>query len=124
MTVSRDAVRATVEAYVKAVASGTTDDVLALYADGAVVEDPVGSEPRTTRESLREFYAVLEPLEQEGELLTLRIAENTAAFHFRLVTKAGDQRIELSPIDIMEFDDDGKIVSMRAVWSQEDMLAS
>ena len=47
--------------------TGTTDEVLALYADGATVEDPVGTEVRSTRESIREFYSGLEGLEQEGQ---------------------------------------------------------
>ncbi|WP_280759974.1 nuclear transport factor 2 family protein [Prescottella agglutinans] len=114
--------RNTVETYIKAVATGTADDVLALYAEGATLEDPVGSTVRTTRESIHEFYAVLEQLEREAELVTLRIASDTAAFNFRLTTKMGDQTLELAPIDVMEFDDDGKIVSMRAVWGPEDMI--
>ncbi|GAB2645906.1 nuclear transport factor 2 family protein [Prescottella soli] len=122
MAASPESIRSTVENYIKAVASGTADDVLALYAEGATVEDPVGSPVRTTPESIREFYAIIEPLEQEAELVTLRIAANTAAFHFRLVTKMGDQTVEIAPIDIMEFDDAGKIVSMRAVWGPEDMI--
>ncbi|MGO4202952.1 nuclear transport factor 2 family protein [Rhodococcus sp. TAF43] len=122
MAASPESIRSTVESYIKAVASGTADDILALYAEGASVEDPVGTEPRTTRESIREFYAIIEPLDQEAELVTLRIAANTAAFHFRLITKIGDQTAEIAPIDIMEFDDAGKIVSMRAVWGQEDMI--
>ncbi|RVW02330.1 nuclear transport factor 2 family protein [Rhodococcus spongiicola] len=122
MPASPESIRNTVEAYIKSVATGTADDILALYADGATVEDPVGTPVRTTRESIREFYQVIEPLEQEAELVTLRIAANTAAFHFRLITKMGDQTLEIAPIDVMEFDDDGKIVSMRAVWSQEDMI--
>ncbi|PTR25694.1 steroid delta-isomerase [Rhodococcus sp. OK519] len=122
MAASPESIRTTVESYIKAVATGTADDVLALYAEGATVEDPVGTPVRATRESIHEFYAIIEPFDQEAELVTLRIAANTAAFHFRLITKMGDQTIEIAPIDIMEFDDDGKIVSMRAVWGQEDMI--
>ncbi|RVW02068.1 nuclear transport factor 2 family protein [Rhodococcus xishaensis] len=122
MPASPESIRNTVERYIKGVATGTADDILALYAEGATVEDPVGTPVRTTRESIREFYQIIEPLEQEAELVTLRIAANTAAFHFRLITKMGDQTFEIAPIDVMEFDDDGKILSMRAVWSQEDMI--
>ncbi|WP_305093225.1 nuclear transport factor 2 family protein [Prescottella sp. R16] len=122
MAASPESIRSTVESYIKAVASGTADDVLALYADGATVEDPVGTPVRTTRESIREFYAIIEPLEQEAELLTLRIAGNTAAFHFRISTKFDGNISEITPIDVMEFDDTGKIVSMRAVWGPEDMV--
>ncbi len=122
MTPAVEAIRATVEAYVRAIAHGTVDEILALYAEGATVEDPVGTEVRTTRESLREFYAVIEPLKQTAELVTVRIASNTAAFHFRLVTDFGENAFEVAPIDVMEFDDEGKITSMRAFWGQDDMI--
>ncbi len=122
MTPAVEAIRATVEAYVRAIAHGTVDEILALYAEGATVEDPVGTEVRTTRESLREFYAVIEPLKQTAELITVRIASNTAAFHFRLITDFGENTFEVAPIDVMEFDDEGKITSMRAFWGQDDMI--
>ena len=122
MTPSPEAIRATVENYLKFVASGTVDEIISLFAEGATVEDPVGTDVRTTEASLREFYGIIEPLKQESELLTLRIAGNTAAFHFRLVTDFGEQKFDLSPIDVMTFDADGKITSMRAVWSAEDMI--
>ncbi|WP_072690337.1 nuclear transport factor 2 family protein [Rhodococcus marinonascens] len=115
-------IRKIVERYVAAVATGTADDVLSLYAEGATVEDPVGTEPRTSVDSLREFYSVLEPMKQTGELLTLRIAGNSAAFHFSLVTDLGEQKFEIAPIDVMTFDDDGKITSMKAYWGQDDMI--
>ena len=119
---SAEDIKNTVASYMKALESKSADQVAALFAEGATVEDPVGTPVRTTRDSIREFYAIIEPLDQEAELVTLRIAANTAAFHFRLVTKMGDQRVEIAPIDVMEFDDDGKIRSMRAVWGPEDMI--
>lgn len=122
MALTPEAIRATVEAYVQAVATGTVDDVLALFAPDATVEDPVGTPVRTTEAQLREFYGMVAPLEQEGEVLTVRVADDSAAFHFRLVTIMDDQRFELSPIDVMTFDEDAKITSMRAYWGPEDMV--
>lgn len=121
MTPTPEAVEKTVDAYVRSVAHGTVDDILALYAEGATVEDPVGSEVRATEASIREFYAVLEPLDQSAELVTLRIAANGAAFQFRLTTTFGENTFEVSPIDVMEFDDEGRITSMRAYWSPGDL---
>lgn len=124
MATSREAVLDTIQRYVDLVATGSSTDVVALYADGATVEDPVGSEVRTTRESIAEFYAALDGLEQEARLLHVRIAGNEAAFAFELVTKAGDQTYTLAPIDVMTFDDAGLITSMRAFWSGEDMAVA
>ncbi|EME66609.1 steroid delta-isomerase [Rhodococcus ruber BKS 20-38] len=115
------AIRATVESYIRSVAKGTTDEVLALYAPGATVEDPVGTDVRITEESLREFYAMIEPLTQTGELLTLKIAGGNAAFLFRLTTHLGEQNLVMEVVDVMTFDDDARITSMKAYWSQEDM---
>ncbi|WP_241383585.1 nuclear transport factor 2 family protein [Rhodococcus sp. CH91] len=124
MAPSREAVRATVENYVKAIATGTVDDVLALYAEGATVEDPVGTPVRTTEAEIREFYGMVEPLTQTGGVVTLKIAQNNAAFLFRLVTHLGDQDLVMEVIDVMTFDDDAKITSMRAFWSEEDMQST
>ncbi|MEU5841044.1 nuclear transport factor 2 family protein [Rhodococcus sp. NPDC047139] len=121
MAPSRDAIRATVENYVKAVATGTVDDVLALYAAGATVEDPVGTPVRTTEAEIREFYGMVEPLVQTGGVITLKIAENNAAFLFRLVTHLGEEDLVMEVVDVMTFDDEAMITSMKAYWSQEDM---
>jgi len=124
MAASPERIREVIEQYVARVAGGTTDEVLELYADGATVEDPVGSEVRTTAEAIREFYAGLESLEQAGEVLSVRIAGGEAAFLFELRTRAGDQTYTLAPIDVMTFDDDGKITSMKAYWGDADLTVS
>ncbi len=124
MAASNDRILATITSYVDLVSNGTADQIVALYADGATVEDPVGSEVRTTQESIREFYATLEGLEQVGSLLTARIAGGEAAFQFELATKAGDQTFTLSPIDVMTFDDDARITSMKAYWADTDLVIS
>ncbi|GAA3529876.1 nuclear transport factor 2 family protein [Nocardioides daeguensis] len=123
MGASRETILETIQKYVDLVATGSSADVVALYADGATVEDPVGSDVLTTREQIAAFYGALDGLEQEGRLLFARVAGNEAAFSFELVTKAGDQTYTLAPIDVMTFDDDGKITSMRAFWAGEDLIA-
>ncbi|KAF0958005.1 nuclear transport factor 2 family protein [Rhodococcus sp. T7] len=122
MAPSRESIQNTIESYVKSVASGTVDDVLALYAPGATVEDPVGTDLRTTEESIRALYGIVEPLEQTVELGIVRIAADTAAFNFTLTTHRGERKIDLSIIDVMTFDDDAKITSMRAIWDRTDMV--
>ena len=124
MAASAEQIHDVIEQYVARVAGGTTDEILELFAEGATVEDPVGTEVRTTREAIREFYAGLEDLEQEGHIVTARIAGGQAAFLFELATKAGDQTYTLAPIDVMTFDDDAKITSMKAYWGDSDMTVS
>jgi steroid Delta-isomerase len=124
MGASNEQIREVIHRYVDLVADGTADEIVALYAEGATVEDPVGSEVRTTRAAIREFYATLEGMEQQGRLLTARINGGEAAFQFELATKAGAQTITLAPIDVMTFDDNGLITSMKAYWSDEDMIVT
>ncbi|WP_372736086.1 nuclear transport factor 2 family protein [Nocardioides sp.] len=124
MAASPEMIRHTIEQYVARVANGTTDEILDLFAESATVEDPVGTDVRSTPEALREFYGALEGLEQVGTLQTVRIAGGQAAFQFELITKAGEQNFTLSPIDVMTFDDDAKITTMRAFWGNDDMVVS
>lgn len=124
MTADRQTILGTIQRYVDLVATGTAAEVVALYADGATVEDPVGSGVLDTREAITEFYATVENLEQESTLGTVRIAGNEAAFGFELETRTNGSTFTLSPIDVMSFDDDGRITSMRAYWSPEDMVRS
>jgi steroid delta-isomerase len=117
------AITATVTTYLDAVARGSSADIAALYAENATLEDPVGSEPRVGKAAITEFYGALEGGSQETELLTLRVSGSSAAFHFRVVTPVGDQVYEVEPIDVMTFDADAKITSMRAFWSPADLIA-
>lgn len=115
-------IRAIVNAYLAAVASGRAADVAALYADDAVLEDPAGSEPRVGRAAITDFYKSIEATDNTTELLTLRISGANAAFHFRVTTKAGAQTYEIDPIDVMTFDRHGRITSMRAFWAPTDVV--
>lgn len=109
--------------YLGAVATGSATDIAALYASNATVEDPVGSEPHRGHDAIAQFYSALDGAQISTELLHLRVAGCNAAFHFRVATKAGGQTFIIEPIDVMTFDSDGLITSMRAFWSPEDMIA-
>ncbi|MFC4603871.1 nuclear transport factor 2 family protein [Rhodococcus kronopolitis] len=121
---SADDIRAIVSKYLDAVAGGTSADVAALYAEDATLEDPVGTEPKVGREAIQAFYAALDAVDNTTELITVRVSGNTAAFHFRVVTVAGDKTITIEPIDVMTFDDQARITSMRAIWSTDDMTVA
>lgn len=125
MAASNERIREVVESYVALVANGTSAQVVDLYAEGATVEDPVGSDVLTTREQIAAFYGTLDGLEQETTLLEARIGGGQAAFLFRIATKVGDQTFTMAPIDVMTFDDDGLITSMKAYWNSEtDMVVT
>jgi steroid delta-isomerase len=111
----------TVNRYLELLAKGSTDEITALYTEDAVIEDPVGSDLRRGRAAVREFYAAIENVDKETELVAVKVAGNEAAFLWRLTMNAGDTRSRLEPISVMVFDDDAKITSMRALWSPADI---
>jgi steroid delta-isomerase len=111
----------TVNRYIALVAKGSADDLVELYADDATVEDPVGGEVHIGRRAIHGFYSAVEGAERECELVSLRIAGNEAAFQFRLTVRAGDGGLVIEPIDVMVFDDDGKVAAMKAYWSANDV---
>ena len=93
------------------------DGIMSIYAEDCWIEDPVGSERKVGREAVREFYALGVDM---GVRMTLeseiRIAGNEAAFAFRLEADTPEGRLSVRPIDVMVFDDEGKVRSMRAYF--------
>ncbi len=104
--------------YVDLMTTGDCDGIVALYADDAVVEDPVGSVPRRGREAIFELYrsaAGQVRLELDGRV---RVATNTAAAPM-LGRATGMPGMVIEIVDVMTFNDDGLITSMRAYWSAD-----
>jgi steroid delta-isomerase len=106
-----------VNRYAALLASGTADDIAALFTDDATVEDPVGSEVRRGRDQIRELYANIENYERASELVTVKVVGNEAAFLIRLTVTAGSRRNLIEGIDVMAFDDDVLITAFRAFWA-------
>ncbi|HVN83229.1 MAG TPA: nuclear transport factor 2 family protein [Candidatus Binatia bacterium] len=118
MSVTAEHIRNVFQRYVELVTRGDFEAVALLYTEGATVEDPVGSEPKRGRDAIREFYrasAGMVDLQLEGRV---RVAgrEAAAAMIARPTTAKG---MVIETLDVMTFDDDGRITSMRAYWSPD-----
>jgi steroid delta-isomerase len=111
-----EAITETVNRYLALVASGTADDIVALYAADATIEDPIGSDIRRGHDSIRQFYAGFQDAKKDTELAELRISGSEAAFFWHLTLHAGDSSTRISPISTMSFNGQAKITSMRAFW--------
>jgi steroid Delta-isomerase len=118
-----DAIRATVEEYLRAGREADKEAWLGLFADEATREDPVGSDVVRGRDELSAFYdrTMGRTDGLDNRLRELRVAGDTAAFLFDLQITWKGRRYEVSPIDVLEFDADGKIIRMRAHWAPSDM---
>ena len=99
--------------YMEAFSNSDMGLIREIYADDAVVEDPVGSEPYVGIDAIVGFY--------EGAFATgakialvgdVRCAGNAAAFAFDVIMEG----VDISPIDVFEFNEAGKVVQMRAYW--------
>ncbi|HLS77667.1 MAG TPA: nuclear transport factor 2 family protein [Nocardia sp.] len=115
-------IRSTVTEYARRISTAGSAEIAALYAENATLEDPVGAEVRVGREAIAAFYRGLDGVDTTMELLTLRIAGDTAAFHFRVTTALPNGTVTIEPIDVMTFDEQGLITSMRAIWSADDVV--
>jgi steroid delta-isomerase len=115
--VSAERIESVVRRYLELVASGTGDQIAELFADDATVEDPVGGEVHIGRRAITGFYRNIESLPRQTELITLRVAGHEAAFLFAITVGADGGRMRIEPIDVMVFNADGKIASMKAYWS-------
>ncbi|WP_419834377.1 nuclear transport factor 2 family protein [Endozoicomonas atrinae] len=122
--VSTSTIREKMELYVQLVNKRDIDAILELYDDNATVEDPVGSEPLAGIEAISRFYR--EGLgqseasaEQTGEVRTTISGEGAIPFQVK-VTFEGRPCV-ITVIDVMQFNDAGKITSMKAYWSQDNL---
>jgi len=107
-----------VDGYIEAFEKGDINLIRQLYAENAVLEDPVGSPPRQGMEQILAFY---KPALESGMKLKLvgkpRCAGNSVAFVFE-GTMLG---MAISPIDVFELNAEGKIERMRAYWSMDNL---
>lgn len=113
---------AVVHRYVDALNTSDLDSIVALYADDATVEDPVGSEPQRGIAAIRAFYAnsLKLPLQVvlHGEV---RAAADEAAFAFTVSFEYQGRKTTVAPIDFFRFNESGKVVSMRALFGEKNI---
>ncbi|MBI4985224.1 MAG: nuclear transport factor 2 family protein [Rhodocyclales bacterium] len=96
--------------------------ILALYAPDAVVEDPVGSSSVPSgHAAIREFY---EKAMQIGA--TLKLAGRVRGSHGNAAAMAFEVTIPqgrtIHVIDVMTFDANGLVATMKAYWGPDDFV--
>lgn len=99
------------------------EGVAALYADDAVLEDPVGRPPIQGRDKILAFYkAAMANGAQLKLAAPVRGSHgNGAAMAFDVLLDTPQGKGTIHVIDVMRFNEAGKIVSMSAYWGQSDM---
>lgn len=124
MTVEATTIRAAVEAYCTAFTRGDRDAYVALFTDDAWIEDPVGTPRHVGSAAIGAFFEQSSSLAESIELRQtgpVRAAAGECAFPMQARPNIGGDTYCVDIIDVMTFDDGGKITTMRAFWDPAEM---
>jgi steroid delta-isomerase len=124
MTADAATIRSTVEEYCAAFSAGDRDAYVALFAPDAWIEDPVGSPRLDGHDAIRGFFDQSRSLADSIELRQtgpVRVAAGECAFPMQARPDLGGTTMVVDIIDVMTFDDDGRITTMRAFWDPAEM---
>ena len=120
-----DHMRAAVLKYFASFATADVDSIVGLFAENAVIRDPIDGPPMKGREAIRNFFSSgfdyvggAYDFVPEG---AVRIAGNFAACAAIATCDKATPPFQLDTLDVMEFGADGKIVSMKAYWGPANM---
>lgn len=124
---SQAEMKATMLKYVASVNAGDLEAILALYAEDATVEDPVGTPP-VPASNLRSFYqrAIDSRCELKVTAGPFGSFGNACAMAAEVLVSAlpdaaaGEAKL-VSLVEVMTFNAAGKIQSMRAYWGEEEI---
>ncbi|MEU5882155.1 nuclear transport factor 2 family protein [Spirillospora sp. NPDC047279] len=118
---TQEQMKAVLQAYVDGFDAADPGAVSGLFADDAVIEDPVGTPPIQGRAAIDEFYvnamAVGTKLTLDGPIRGSH--GDKAAMAFTVEVPAMGMRIHA--IDVMTFGEDGKVTRMEALWGPDDI---
>lgn len=117
--------RSVMQAYIDGFNSALGESLAALFADHARIEDPVGGAVIVEgRAAIDEFYRraveVVDRLELVAPIRTSQ--SNFAAMAFDIHLRFDGKPTCIRAIDVMEFDDTGKIIGMKAFHGPGDVV--
>ncbi len=118
---SEASMKAVLQAYLDHFNAADLDALVGLFADDANVEDPVGAPAHIGKDAIRAFY---EGAMKNGAVLLLSAPirgshSNAAAMAFE--AKIGTT-MTVRIIDVMTFNEAGKITTMKAYFGPEDFI--
>jgi steroid delta-isomerase len=117
-------IRATVDRYTSCFSGRDRTAFLACFADDAWIEDPVGTPRREGIAAISAFFDETQGMSDSIELERtgpVRVAAGEAAFPMQARPVLGDTTFAIDIIDVMTFDEEGRITTMRAFWDPAEM---
>ena len=119
-----DEMRALVDEYMAAMSTNDKDAYVALFADDATVEDPIGSGVHAGHEAIRGFWDLVHSLSESITLVgtgPVRVSGNELAFPMQAVSDVGGTKMVVDIIDTFVVDDERRLTGMRAFWDMSEM---
>ena len=112
------------QAYIDAFNRIDCEAIVALYAEDATVEDPVGSPVKVGKPAIAEFYKMAIATGAKLALAApIRASHgNSAAMAFDVKLNMPQGSAIIQVIDVMSFNAAGEFASMRAFWGPSDMV--
>lgn len=112
------------QAYVDAFNCGDADALIALFADDAVIEDPVGTPPKDGAEIsewFRQGVAMQARLELDAPIRGSH--GHAAAMAFRVHMVQDGRPLTIRSLDAIEVNERGLITRLRGYWGPDDVEA-
>jgi steroid Delta-isomerase len=112
--------RATVERYIDAWNSEDREAWLGCFAEGAVSEDPVGSDPMIGHEAIGAFWDGIHSMFDGSKLNSVLgpiVCGDEVVLAMQATGSAGANEVCIDIVDLFRLDDDAKINSLRAFWT-------
>jgi steroid delta-isomerase len=111
--------------YFASFANADVDAIVSLFADNAVVEDPIDGARVEGIEAIRKFFASGFDYVGGGYDFVpegnVRISGRHAACAAIATCANANPPFRLETLDAMTFDDDGKFIAMKAYWGPANM---
>lgn len=119
-----DTLRTNIASYTARFTAEDREGWLDLFADDAWIEDPVGTPRRAGRKEIGEFWDEVHTVPDAIELRPLGIVTvigDEGIFTMQARATLGDSVFGVDIIDLMTFDEAGRIATMRAFFDQSAM---
>jgi steroid delta-isomerase len=115
------ALKAVAERYAEVASGRDVEAYVDLFAEDAVIVDPVGTPPHVGRQAVRAFRqsAVDAVSSMDFTIHGTRAAGDHVAFNFVVEATVGGAKMHIEGIETFQIEG-GKIKTMTAVWSEAD----
>lgn len=118
--ISPEQLQHVIESYVASLSEGNLDGVCSLFAEDAILEDPVGTPAYKAKRAIRDFYVGAIGAKPEVRLTgPVRVtASGEAAAPMRATSAYDGSTVQIDIIAVLSFDDEGRIESLKGYWGE------